>query len=96
MPPSQAQHSIRSLCQAQALSSPVELYRWHMAALLDALSHSQPSWTRHSTQRLQLEVITMQSGERGPGGRVRVDPADLSWLYDPISPPQLTSHHAVA
>nr|XP_023666379.1 dynein assembly factor 5, axonemal isoform X1 [Paramormyrops kingsleyae] len=58
----EAQHSIRSLCQAQALSSPVELYRRHMAALLDGLSRSQPSWTRHSPQRLQLEVITMQSG----------------------------------
>ncbi|XP_013865552.1 dynein assembly factor 5, axonemal [Austrofundulus limnaeus] len=39
-----------------------ELYRRHMGQLLDWLSVSINTWTSYSPQRLQLQIIVMQSG----------------------------------
>uniref|UniRef100_A0A3Q3ASK3 Dynein axonemal assembly factor 5 n=1 Tax=Kryptolebias marmoratus TaxID=37003 RepID=A0A3Q3ASK3_KRYMA len=40
----------------------IELYRKHMRQLLDWLSASVNTWTSYSPQRLQLQIIVMQSG----------------------------------
>uniref|UniRef100_A0A8C1EMS0 Dynein axonemal assembly factor 5 n=1 Tax=Cyprinus carpio carpio TaxID=630221 RepID=A0A8C1EMS0_CYPCA len=59
---SQAEESVRCLCEAQGLSGACELYRQHMADLLQWLSDSHHNWTSHSIQKTQLEIIAMQSG----------------------------------
>uniref|UniRef100_A0A8C1VW80 Dynein axonemal assembly factor 5 n=1 Tax=Cyprinus carpio TaxID=7962 RepID=A0A8C1VW80_CYPCA len=59
---SQAEESVRCLCEAQGLSGACELYRQHMADLLQWLSDSHHTWTSHSIQKTQLEIIAMQSG----------------------------------
>ncbi|KAI1884449.1 hypothetical protein AGOR_G00226510 [Albula goreensis] len=50
------------LCSVQGLNGRADLYRQHMIQLMDWLSKTQPSWTNYSVQRLQLEVIAVQSG----------------------------------
>ncbi|KAK7175263.1 hypothetical protein R3I93_002230 [Phoxinus phoxinus] len=57
-----AEESVRSLCEAQGLSEACELYRQHMADLLQWLSDSHHTWTSYSIQKTQLEIIAMQSG----------------------------------
>ncbi|CAM4339129.1 unnamed protein product [Leuciscus chuanchicus] len=57
-----AEESVRSLCEAQGLSGACELYRQHMADLLQWLSDSHHTWTSYSIQKTQLEIIAMQSG----------------------------------
>jgi len=54
---------MRSLCEAQGLSGVCELYRQHMADLLQWLSDSHHTWTSYSIQKTQLEIVAMQSGE---------------------------------
>uniref|UniRef100_A0A672RML2 Dynein assembly factor 5, axonemal-like n=1 Tax=Sinocyclocheilus grahami TaxID=75366 RepID=A0A672RML2_SINGR len=58
----QAEASVRCLCEAQGLSGACELYRQHMADLLQWLSDSHHTWTSYSIQKTQLEVIVGQSG----------------------------------
>ncbi|XP_029106007.1 dynein assembly factor 5, axonemal [Scleropages formosus] len=58
----EAQEALRTLCRVQALDGEVELYRQHMEQLLSWLSNGLPSWSSYSVQRLQLEVIVLQSG----------------------------------
>ncbi|ROL51129.1 Dynein assembly factor 5, axonemal [Anabarilius grahami] len=57
-----AEESLRSLCEAQGLSGACDLYRQHMADLLQWLSDSHHTWTSYSVQKTQLEIIAMQSG----------------------------------
>ncbi|TNN68891.1 Dynein assembly factor 5, axonemal [Liparis tanakae] len=57
-----AVESVQLLGQVQGLDSAVELYRRHMAQLLEWLSGSVNTWSSYSPQRLQLHVIVMQSG----------------------------------
>ncbi|XDV12491.1 hypothetical protein PO909_001155 [Leuciscus waleckii] len=57
-----AEESVRSLSEAQGLSGACELYRQHMADLLQWLSDSHHTWTSYSIQKTQLEIIAMQSG----------------------------------
>lgn len=59
----QAEESVRCLCEAQGLSGACELYRQHMADLLQWLCDSHHTWTSYSIQKTQLEIITVQSGE---------------------------------
>nr|XP_021327043.1 dynein assembly factor 5, axonemal-like isoform X2 [Danio rerio] len=59
---SKAEKLLRSVCAAQALSGVCDLYRQHMAALLQWLSDSHQTWTSFSIQKTQLEIIAMQSG----------------------------------
>uniref|UniRef100_A0A8C6NH69 Dynein axonemal assembly factor 5 n=1 Tax=Nothobranchius furzeri TaxID=105023 RepID=A0A8C6NH69_NOTFU len=56
-----AMESTHSLSKVQGLDS-TELYRRHMRQLLDWLSASVNTWTSYSPQRLQLQIIVMQSG----------------------------------
>uniref|UniRef100_A0A1A8N110 HEAT repeat containing 2 n=2 Tax=Nothobranchius pienaari TaxID=704102 RepID=A0A1A8N110_9TELE len=56
-----ALESTHSLSKVQGLDS-TELYRRHMRQLLDWLSASVNTWTSYSPQRLQLQIIVMQSG----------------------------------
>ena len=60
---------VRSLCEVQGVSAVCEVYRRHMAALLEWLSHTHHSWTGGSLQRTQLEVALVRSGEEQQGGR---------------------------
>ncbi|XP_034047107.1 dynein assembly factor 5, axonemal-like [Thalassophryne amazonica] len=57
-----ALQSVRCLCEVQGLESVGALYRQHIGQLLDWLSASVNTWTSYSPQRLQLNVIVMQSG----------------------------------
>ncbi|XP_050962477.1 dynein axonemal assembly factor 5 [Labeo rohita] len=57
-----AEESVRCLCEAQGLSGACELYRQHMADLLQWLCDSHHTWTSYSIQKTQLEIITVQSG----------------------------------
>ncbi|XP_059416461.1 dynein axonemal assembly factor 5-like [Carassius carassius] len=59
---SKAEESVRCLCEAQGLGGVCELYRQHMADLLQWLSDSHHTWTSYSIQKTQLEIIAMQSG----------------------------------
>ncbi|XP_036409022.1 dynein assembly factor 5, axonemal-like [Megalops cyprinoides] len=56
------QQTLMALCAVQSLGGVLELYHQHMPQLMDWLSHTQLSWTSYSVQRLQLEVIAVQSG----------------------------------
>ncbi|KAL4658134.1 dynein assembly factor 5, axonemal [Arapaima gigas] len=58
----EVQEAVRTLCTVQSLTRMEELYRQHMDELLSWLSNSLPSWTSYSIQRLQLEVVILQSG----------------------------------
>ncbi|XP_037647643.1 dynein assembly factor 5, axonemal-like isoform X1 [Sebastes umbrosus] len=58
----QAVESVQFLCKVQGLDSAMELYRQHMAQLLDWLSASVNTWSSYSPQRLQLHIIVIQSG----------------------------------
>ena len=60
----QAVESVQFLCKVQGLDSAMELYRQHMAQLLDWLSASVNTWSSYSPQRLQLHIIVIQSGEK--------------------------------
>ncbi|XP_031420649.1 dynein axonemal assembly factor 5 isoform X2 [Clupea harengus] len=53
---------VRSLCEVQGVSAVCEVYRRHMSALLEWLSHTHHSWTGGSLQRTQLEVALVRSG----------------------------------
>ncbi|XP_058510583.1 dynein axonemal assembly factor 5-like [Solea solea] len=57
-----ASESVRCLCKVQDLESVMDLYRQHMAQLLDWLSASVNTWSSYSPQRLQLHVVVTQSG----------------------------------
>ncbi|XP_053706872.1 dynein axonemal assembly factor 5-like isoform X1 [Synchiropus splendidus] len=57
-----ALESVRLLCKVQGLPSLMELYRQHMAQLLDWLYASINSWSSYTPQRLQLHIIMVQSG----------------------------------
>ncbi|XP_052409309.1 dynein axonemal assembly factor 5 [Carassius gibelio] len=57
-----AEECVRCLCEAQGLSGACELYRQHMADLLQWLSDSHHTWTSYSIQKTQLEIIAVQSG----------------------------------
>ncbi|XP_060757414.1 dynein axonemal assembly factor 5-like isoform X3 [Neoarius graeffei] len=57
-----AEKCVLCLCQVQSLSSVHELYRQHMAQLLQWLGESQTSWFAYSIQKTQLEIIALQSG----------------------------------
>lgn len=46
----------------QGLDGEAELYRQHMPQLIGWLSQTQRTWTNYSIQRLQLEVLIVQSG----------------------------------
>lgn len=61
----QAEKCILCLCQVLSLSSVHELYRQHMAQLLQWLLESQTSWSTYSIQKTQLEIIALQSGVYG-------------------------------
>uniref|UniRef100_A0A3P8W8T4 Dynein axonemal assembly factor 5 n=1 Tax=Cynoglossus semilaevis TaxID=244447 RepID=A0A3P8W8T4_CYNSE len=54
--------SIHCLCKVQGLDSVTDIYRQHMAQLLDWLSASVNTWSCCSLPRLQLHVIVVQSG----------------------------------
>ncbi|XP_030646767.1 dynein assembly factor 5, axonemal [Chanos chanos] len=53
---------VRGVCSVQSLAGVTELYRKHMAELLQWLSDTQSSWTTYSIQKTQLEVIIVHSG----------------------------------
>ncbi|XP_056263167.1 dynein axonemal assembly factor 5 [Pseudoliparis swirei] len=57
-----AVESVQLLSKVQGLDSAVELYRRHMAQLLEWLSGSVNTWSSYSPQRLQLHIIVIQSG----------------------------------
>ncbi|CAL8304585.1 unnamed protein product [Merluccius merluccius] len=57
-----ARESVQRLCQVQGLGDVSELYRQHMARLLDWLLASAKDWSGCSPQRLQLQIIAVQSG----------------------------------
>lgn len=57
-----ALETTQHLCKVQGLDSALELYRQHMAQLLDWLSASVNTWSSYSPQRLQLHIIVTQSG----------------------------------
>ncbi|KAJ3600692.1 hypothetical protein NHX12_031670 [Muraenolepis orangiensis] len=57
-----ALESIQRLCQVQGLACVSQLYRQHMGRLLDWLLASAHDWSGCSPQRLQLQVIAVQSG----------------------------------
>ncbi|XP_057716949.1 dynein axonemal assembly factor 5-like [Corythoichthys intestinalis] len=57
-----ALESVQRLFQVQGLGSVTELYRQHMAQLLDWLSASVNTWSSYSPHRLQLHIIVVQSG----------------------------------
>ncbi|MBN3308045.1 DAAF5 factor, partial [Amia calva] len=46
----------------QDLGGPSELFGRHMAELMEWLAASQDSWTGYSVERLQFEVVAIQSG----------------------------------
>ncbi|KAG7242901.1 hypothetical protein INR49_018156 [Caranx melampygus] len=54
--------SMQCLCKVQGIDSVMELYRQHMAQLLDWLSASVNTWSSYSPQRLQLHIVVIQSG----------------------------------
>uniref|UniRef100_A0A3Q1FGH6 Dynein axonemal assembly factor 5 n=1 Tax=Acanthochromis polyacanthus TaxID=80966 RepID=A0A3Q1FGH6_9TELE len=58
----QALGTVQLLCKVQGLDSVMELYRQHMDQLLDWLSSSVSTWSGFSPQRLQLQIIVVQSG----------------------------------
>lgn len=60
----QALESAQLLCKVQGLDSRMELYRQHMGQLLDWLAASVNTWSSYSPQRLQLNIIVIQSGEK--------------------------------
>ncbi|XP_061079679.1 dynein axonemal assembly factor 5 [Conger conger] len=51
-----------ALCSELGLAGEAELYRQHMPQLIGWLSQTQRAWTNHSIQRLQLQVLVVQSG----------------------------------
>uniref|UniRef100_A0AAQ6A8Y3 TOG domain-containing protein n=1 Tax=Amphiprion ocellaris TaxID=80972 RepID=A0AAQ6A8Y3_AMPOC len=57
-----ALETVQLLCKVQGLDSVIELYRQHMDQLLDWLSSSVSTWSSFSPQRLQLQVVVVQSG----------------------------------
>ncbi|KAL0993430.1 hypothetical protein UPYG_G00107790 [Umbra pygmaea] len=57
-----AERCLLSVCRVQGLATVPDLYRQHMAQLLQWLSGSHQTWTNYSPQRLQLQVIVTQSG----------------------------------
>ncbi|XP_017311966.1 dynein axonemal assembly factor 5 isoform X2 [Ictalurus punctatus] len=57
-----AEECVLTLSLVLGLSNVHELYRQHMAQLLQWLLESQNSWSTHSIQKTQLEIITFQSG----------------------------------
>ncbi|KAG8006970.1 Dynein assembly factor 5 [Nibea albiflora] len=57
-----ALESAQFLCKVQGLDSRMELYRQHMGQLLDWLAASVNTWSSYSPQRLQLNIIVIQSG----------------------------------
>ncbi|XP_019113559.2 dynein assembly factor 5, axonemal [Larimichthys crocea] len=57
-----ALESAQLLCKVQGLDSRMELYRQHMGQLLDWLAASVNTWSSYSPQRLQLNIIVIQSG----------------------------------
>ncbi|XP_064172156.1 dynein axonemal assembly factor 5-like isoform X2 [Anguilla rostrata] len=59
---SKASETTRALCSVLGLDGEAELYRQHMPQLIGWLSQTQRAWTNYSIQRLQLEVLVMQSG----------------------------------
>nr|XP_006637054.1 PREDICTED: dynein assembly factor 5, axonemal [Lepisosteus oculatus] len=56
------QEMMTLLYTQQGLSSRTELYRQHIGELIEWLAASQNSWTSYSLERLQFEVIVIQSG----------------------------------
>ncbi|KAJ8251506.1 hypothetical protein GJAV_G00222090 [Gymnothorax javanicus] len=59
---SRAEETTRVLSSVLDLQGEAELYRRHMPQLIGWLSQTQRSWTNYSIQRLQLEVLLVQSG----------------------------------
>ncbi|XP_065109082.1 dynein axonemal assembly factor 5 [Paramisgurnus dabryanus] len=59
---SKAVELVRCLCEIQSLTGVYELYRRHMADLLQWLFESHHTWTSYSIQKTQLEIIAVQSG----------------------------------
>ncbi|KAF5896969.1 dynein assembly factor 5, axonemal-like, partial [Clarias magur] len=57
-----AEECVLCLCNVQSLSIVHELYRQHMAQLLQWLLESQNYWSSYSIQKTQLEIIVLQSG----------------------------------
>ncbi|XP_061701103.1 dynein axonemal assembly factor 5 [Syngnathoides biaculeatus] len=57
-----ALESMQLLREVQGLGSIPELYRRHMAQLLDWLAVSVRSWSIYSTERLHFHIIMVQSG----------------------------------
>ncbi|KAJ7989332.1 hypothetical protein DPEC_G00303440 [Dallia pectoralis] len=58
----QVEQSVLCLCRVQGQAAVTDLYRQHMAQLLQWLSAFHQTWTSYSAQRLQLQVIATQSG----------------------------------
>ncbi|XP_060748119.1 dynein axonemal assembly factor 5-like [Tachysurus vachellii] len=58
---SKAEDCVLCLCQVQSLRVH-ELYRQHMAQLLQWLMESPESWSTYSIKNTQLEIIAFQSG----------------------------------
>ncbi|XP_058270319.1 dynein axonemal assembly factor 5-like [Hemibagrus wyckioides] len=56
-----AEECVLCLCQVLSLSVH-ELYRQHMAQLLQWLMESPKSWSTYSVKKTQLEIIALQSG----------------------------------
>ncbi|KAG9263943.1 dynein assembly factor 5, axonemal [Astyanax mexicanus] len=57
-----AEECVRCLCTVLGLSDVSDLYRQHMADLLQWLSDSQHCWTAHSVHKNLLNIIALQSG----------------------------------
>ncbi|KAL7861160.1 hypothetical protein AOLI_G00175090 [Acnodon oligacanthus] len=53
---------VRCMCEVLGFSSVCDLYRLHMADLLQWLSDSQRCWTAHSVHSNLLDIIALQSG----------------------------------
>lgn len=59
----QVEDCVKSLCEVLGLSSVCDLYRRHMADLLQWLCDSQRCWTTHSVHKNLLHIVALQSGE---------------------------------
>ncbi|KAL6475991.1 hypothetical protein MHYP_G00144900 [Metynnis hypsauchen] len=59
---SRVEECVRCMCEVLGFNSVCDLYRLHMADLLQWLSDSQRCWTAHSVHSNLLDIIALQSG----------------------------------
>ncbi|XP_061556656.1 LOW QUALITY PROTEIN: dynein axonemal assembly factor 5-like [Phycodurus eques] len=76
-----ALESTQILCEVQGLGSVTELYRQHVAQLLDWQSASVDSLSIYSPQRLQIHIIVVQSGPVIGEFMSQLMPLLCKWLH---------------